>query len=408
MPWSTLLPQRNRTTTRSKPEGLRTVSHPVDPQNTPLGEPSPELRSYGQRSGVDLVTDAAKRALTPSEAGKLLETFRQLCVSNLEDARALEETADKLRRAGYKQELSRALREVLTLPGAHPQVGAIWMRRLVASNSWDHRYPQGMDALCERGEIGQRAVIEFLEIIAAKRRGGRLVRKAIRRHGKWLRGHPRGWGVAARALVGVRHYRAASAWMADWHERGELEPPLLHCLALALRGAGRFKEAHEVIASALAKPGADQSYPALKVWYALEEALAGNTQAAATHFKELKPIGWDDDLLCRYYLTRGVIRVQQAEPKSRKEALAAATARIKDHFRRIRIYQREALLRSEYRRCFWRMGCDAGRPLAAVVAAWRSADSCWMLLPLLLVPGLQFFVPLYVFRLCRWRKGRAR
>lgn len=196
--------------------------------------------------------------------------------------------------------------------------------------------------------------------------------------------------------------------MADWKAKPELELPLLYCLAMALRGAGQIKEAHAVIEAALAKPGASQQYPILEVWYAMEEALAGNTQAAATHFKDLKPLGWDDDLLCRYYLTRGVIRVQQAEPTARKEACAAATARIKDHFRRIRIYQKDVLLRSEYRRCLWAMSRAAGNPATGILGIWRSADTWWFLLPLLIVPGLQFFAPLYLFRLCTRRKGRLR
>jgi hypothetical protein len=356
---------------------------------------------------IDLVTDAAKRALTPAQATKLLEDFRQLCLTKGDDIPALEETAEKLRRAGYKQELNQALREAVSTPGAHPQVGGIWMRRLVASNNWDRRYPRGIDELCERGEIGHRAVLEFLEVVGAKGRAA-LVRKAIRKHRSWLRAHPRGWGAAARALVNVRCYRAASTWMANWRTRPGFDLPLLYCLAVALRGAGRIKEAHEVIALALAKPGADQQYPAFKVWYAMEEALSGNTQTAAAHFKELKPVGWEDDLLCRYYLTRGVIRVQQSETVDRKQAFAAATGRIKDHFRRIRVYRTDILLRSEYRRCFWRMSRDSGNPLKAIPACWRSADSWWFLVPLLLVPGLQLFALVYLFRLCTWRKGRLR
>jgi len=361
----------------------------------------------GQRTPVDLVTDAAKRALTTDEAAKLLETFRELCLNKQSDIRVVEATAEKLRRAGYKQELGRALREAIAAPEANPKVGGIWIRRWVGSNTWDRRYPQEMDQLCGRGDIGQRAVLEFLEIVGSKRRTA-LVRRAIRRHRAWLRQHPKGWGVAARALVNVRCYRAASAWMADWRTRSELDLALLHCLAQALRGAGRIKEAREVISVALAKPAADRQFPALKVWYAMEEALAGNAANAANHFKELKPVGWEDDLLCRYYLTRGVIRVQQAEPNDRKELFAAASARIRDHFRRIRIYQREMLLRNEYRRCFWRMSRDAGNPLGGISACWRSANAWWFLLPLLLVPGLQLFVPLYLWRLCSWRKGRSK
>src|SRR5262249_42792767 len=150
---------------------------------------------------------------------------------------------------------------------------------------------------------------------------------------------------------------------------------------------------------------AGEQFPGLGVWYAMEEALAGNTEAAAAHFKQLKPLAWDDDLLCRYYLTRGVIRVQQAEPNGRKEAFDLACERIKDRFRRGRVYQKDILLRREYRRCLSRMGRDSGRLSTGVRAAWRSADSSAFVAPLLLVPGLQLFLPVYLYRLCRRRKG---
>lgn len=353
---------------------------------------------------TDLVSEAAKRALTREQAAEVITKLRALCASSEADAGTLEQTADLLRNAGYKQELAEVLRESLALPNAHPQVGALWMRRLVASNSWDRRYPTGMDELCRRGEIGHLAVIEFLEVAAAKHKAG-LVRGAVRKHGRWLRKHARGWGVAARALVNVRCYKAAAGWMSDWRSRPELDGALSQCLAFALRGAGRFQEAHQVIKAALEKPNAGAQFPGLEVWYAMEEALAGNTQTAEAYFRQLKPVAWDDDLLCRYYLTRGVIRVQQAEPSARKEAFDLACERIKDRFKRIRIYRKDILLRHEYRRCLWRMARDSGHFLPGFRAAWRSADSAAFVAPLLIIPGLQLFLPLYLYRLCRRRQG---
>jgi hypothetical protein len=380
------------------------VQDSADSKPRSQGTPSAQSPAKVPRPGVDLIADAAKRALTLEEASKTLEQFRRLCASQEVDARLLEETAEKLRQAGYKQELGAALHEALTSANSHPQVGALWMRRLVASNTWNRRYPQEMDELCERGELGYRAVLEFLEVAGAKRKAN-LVRRAVRTHANWLRTDLRAWGVAARALVNAHCYRTAKSWMSDWRSRPELDLSLFLCLAFALRGSGQFKDGHEVVGLALARPGVDQ-FPIFKVWYAMEEALAGNIKTAATHFQELKPLAWDDDLLCRYYLARGVLRVQQAEKKNRREAFGQACERIKDRFRRIRVYQKEILLRAEYRRCVWRMGVDSGSYFAAVRAVWRSADSCFFMLLLLIVPGLQLFLPLYVFRLCRWRNGR--
>ena len=83
---------------------LRTVQDPADSESNSESA----RRSTGKipRAGSQLIADAAKRALTPSEAAKTLESFRQLCVTKEADARVLEETAEKLRLAGYKQELA--------------------------------------------------------------------------------------------------------------------------------------------------------------------------------------------------------------------------------------------------------------------------------------------------------------
>jgi hypothetical protein len=330
-----------------------------------------------------------------------------LCVTKGEELQELERAAKALRDSGYKQELSQVLREAITWPESHPRVGALWVRRLVASNNWDRTYPKTMDELCRNGEIGHCALIEFLETVSAKGRRN-LIREAVRRHSTWLRKDPVGWGTAARALASVRLYKMAANWMSDWRTRGDLDLPVHYSLCLALRGSGREKEAHEIVQQALARPGADQQFPVLRLWLAQEETLQGHTERAAAELKEMHQLGGDDDSVGLFYLTRGVIRVQRAKPEDRREAFAAAYDRIRDQFRRHRIYQRDLMLRRQYRRCLSRMARDSGKLGVALMVNWRSADRWLTLVPLLLVPGLQIFAPLYLFRLCRHRHGREK
>jgi hypothetical protein len=346
-------------------------------------------------------------ALSPQEAAAMLERLRSLCVTKGEDTAPLEEAARILRKSGYKQELSQVFREAIWWPDAHPHVGALWMRRLLSSNNWDRRYPKTMDELYRRGEIGQRAVIEFLETVPAKNRAA-LVQEALRKHGKWLRKDATGWGAAARALVGVRLYRQAAKWMADWRTRPDLDLPLLHCLAVALRGSGREKQAGEVTQLALAKPGVEQQFSIFHLWQAQEEALVENTTAAAASFKQAHPEGWEDDALVLYYLVRGVIRVQRADAESRADAFRTAYNRIGDQLGRRRIYKCDRMLRRQYRRCFWRMARDSGQVGSGLLACWRSADNWMVIIALLLVPGLQLFLPIYLLRLCTNRRGKSR
>jgi hypothetical protein len=335
----------------------------------------------------------------------MIERLRSLCVTKGEDITELEEATRQLRKSGYKQELSQVFREAIWWPETHPHVGALWMRRLLSSNNWDRSYPKTMDELCRRGEIGRRAVIEFLETVPTKNRAA-LVREAVGKHGRWLRKDASAWGVAARALVGVRLYSQAARWMADWRKRPELDLPLLHCLTMALRGTGKERKAEQVIELALARGGVDQQFSIFHLWQAQEDALRGNATKAAAHFKEVHPEGWDDDSLVLYYLVRGVIRVQRADPESRSDTFRSAYYRVLDQLGRRRIYKCDAMLRRQYRRCLWRMGRDAGHTGGGMMACWQSADSRALTIPLLLVPGLQLFLPLYLLRLCTNRRGK--
>jgi hypothetical protein len=355
-------------------------------------------------SNTALVEEAARKALSAQELERTLDLFRRLCATPGEDVSLLEQTADTLRNAGFKQELMQMLRDALTLPEANPHVGALWVRRIVTSKIWNHRYLQDIDALCKHGEVGRRAVIEFLELVGPKRRA-HLVQQAVARHAKWLRADPRGWAATGRALARSRCYGQAAKWMSNWRKQPDLDLPTLHCLALAMRASGRAKEAEEVIRLALSKPGAPEQFPVLQIWIAQDKAFAGETQDAAVTFKQINNVGLDDDSLALYYLVRGVIRVQKADKPTRKEAFISASQRIADLFRKIPIYKRDVFLRREYRRCFARMAKDSGAWSQAIPAVWRSAENFSFLFPLLVIPGLQLLLPCYLYRFCARRRG---
>ncbi len=369
-------------------------------------ESSPGSTPVRPRSANVPNLDPPKPFLKPQEAQLLLEQLRESCVAGGDLARPLEAMIEDLNRSGYKQDSASILRRALESPTVRPEVGALWMRRVLNRRSWDRHYPEEMDELCRRGEVGRRAVIEFLETASTVRKP-ELVRRALRKHGNWLREHPIGWGAVVRALATVHCYRALSRWMSDWRERPELDLSLVHCLVAGLRGSGRVAESKEVIRVALAKHATDPRLQPLKLWHAMDEALAGNTDSAASLFKEFVSPEWDKDSFNRYYLVRGMIRVQKANKESRAEASGSAWTRIEDHFRRPPIYQRDLLVRREYRQCMCRIARDAGYWPGRIRATWRSADSWPFLIPLLLVPGLQLLLPLYLFRLCTHRQGKS-
>jgi len=358
-------------------------------------------------SNSALVQEAARRALTAQEFEETAAHLRRQCVTATETLTTLDATAEVIREAGFKQELMHLLREALRQPDVNPHVGALWIRRVLTSKIWDHRYPDGLDELCQKGEVGRHAVIEFLDLAGRKRRGS-LVLKAIARHRHWLSANPAGWAAAGRALTSSRCYPQAARWMSHWREQPSLDNSTLYCLGLAFRATGRWSTAAEVVRMALDRPGMAEEFPIVKLWVAQDQALSGNTQEASSTIKQIDPSGWEDDSLACYYLVRGVIRVQKAQDKDRKEAFEAARDRVGQLFRKNPIWKRDVYLRREYQRCLLRMAKDAGNWSERFRVRWRSAHSASLALALLLAPGLQLLVPFYLYRLCSHRRGAAR
>jgi hypothetical protein len=345
--------------------------------------------------------------LNPKAAILALEEFRALCVKSGEQAQTLEARAKLLRESGYIQELTQALYDVLFDPAANPYVGTLWMRRLVTSKSWHRTYPEELDELCRRGEIGQQAVIELLSY-AGTRRKPQLVAAVFRKNKRWLRAHRPGAALMARGLVNTGYYRRAITWLRKVNTGDTTDLDRLFCTVAALRGLGKERQAHRLLSEALPRIQGSPDQSVLLLWFCEEEALSGDPDRAAEAFAQIDTTGWDDNALCLHYLTRGVIRVRRALPERRAAAFKAAYSRIKDVFRKVAPHRRNVLVRRAYRRCVWRMACDSGNRLEGIRSIWRSADTWLTLFPLIIIPGLQLLIPLYVFRCATRRNVFAR
>jgi len=193
--------------------------------------------------------------------------------------------------------------------------------------------------------------------------------------------------------------------MANWRDQPELELPTLQCLALALRATGHSKQADEVAQIGISKSGTNDLGSIFKLYVAEDQVLSGNAQAASVTLKQINTSGWEDDSLALFYLVRGLARVQRAERSDRQEAFDLAQDRLRGVFRKVPIYKRDVFLRREYRRCLTRMAKASGLWSQGIRALWKSAESRSFIVPLLLIPGLQLFLPCYLYRLCSRRKG---
>lgn len=348
---------------------------------------------------------AATQGLSIQEARKTLEQFKAACRNSSESAARLDELSQILQDAGYRHEMSDIMTDALRYDDAHPQLGALWVRRIVSSKAWDRKYPKYLDDLVERGEIGKRAVVELLKHLGGKGRPA-VARPLFRNHSSLIRAMPETREMAVAALAKSGLHRQVVRWTRDWRQP-ETPLSLLYARALAYRGLGRDSKAASVVDAALARDGFAQ-YPLLGLWKANYEALRKHTDTAAKHYDALKPAGWDDDTFCLYYLTRGVIRVQQASRKNRRDAFHSSYARIRDRFGRHRVFRRHLALRRAYRRCVWRMCVDSRKWLHGITVPWTSADTWFMVLPLLIIPPLQLLLPTYLWRFLRRRHQPSR
>lgn len=356
------------------------------------------------RPGVPAASELARRKfLSPAEAQAALARLRELALQPGGSEAELDRLASGLRESGYVAEMTALIAEALEQPSAHPHLGVLWMRRHVSSKSWDRSYPSAVDALCQRGEIGRGAVLELLRY-AGERRKVHLVREVWRRHRRWLKEHPKGWPLMGWALVNNADYRRALAWLEGWEVRAPGDLRVQACVAHALRGLGREAKADAMVRATLEQANPSEvrhHYPQLLMWAAVEAALAGDVESAATWLGQVEPAGWDDQQTNLYYLARGVLRVKQTDADRRRQAFRHAYDRIRERFRRVPPYQHDRMTRRLYRRCVWRMALDAGYYRRAALSCWRAADSAAPLWALCLIPGLQPLVPVYLLRWLR-------
>lgn len=220
-----------------------------------------ELKLAGKRQDF-----AAARAL-----------FRQLCLSRHSDGKFIAQAIDAEIEGDWQNTVDSVLDEVLDLPDANPNVGAIWVERREVRKEWSG-IRQRLDAMPERGALWQQAAIAFMDaLIKAKEK--HLLRQFIAAEREPLRAAVVTWANVGYALLSIGDKRDTLEWLSDWRARQELEPWMLWNLSLALREEGRDLESYEVSKHSLGLPPSELSQAhALFVIY--EEMMQGNWQSA--------------------------------------------------------------------------------------------------------------------------------
>jgi hypothetical protein len=219
--------------------------------------------------------------------------------------------------AGWGRQAEETYHEFLDRAEAHPLVGALWIERRAAVKDWT--CGRRLDPLLSRGEIGRRAMVAYLTALGG---AGALapIRACIRRHRARLRQDTGCWGSAGYALMAARRPRAAAVWLSDWADRGDAQPWMLINLVLALRALCRVSDANRVSRRAL-ELAADSTTPYHRLWLAVDEALDGDSHAAAEQVRQIDASSLKTTNLYLYRLAALLIQSRQALPGQRRGTL---------------------------------------------------------------------------------------
>jgi tetratricopeptide (TPR) repeat protein len=253
-----------------------------------------ETRLAAKRGYRDEACDALKRVcLLPSE-------------SNWPVAVAVDAVAESWS-PGVAEQI---LEERIFADGAHPEVGVQWIKLRTGRKDWGAG--ARLCELLERGEIGRQATYAYID---ALRRAGarRLLLRFVGQNRTWLRQQTFTWGAVGFGLAGIRAYREAAEWHADWASREGAEPWMLVNAIEGLRALGRDEEAAEASRAALAlPPGYGQHLHHL--WLAADEILGDNLPAARQHLDQAKTDKLDDDWQFQLALVEALVEMAEAPP----------------------------------------------------------------------------------------------
>jgi len=312
---------------------------------------------------------AIRFAVKSGDLEEAKSQFLELCREEETPHMLLGKAADAFSEAGQQAQLDAALNEAIEDESSVSHVGRLWVER-VGSRS-ETPFEAKLPALLERGEIGQEALYASIETLARPALAPRL-HELISRHDALLRSTNLGWAKTAHALIDLRHYDVAAAWVADWSKRELEDPWMMLPAAVAYRNLHRHADAARVSRKALELTKSDASTFDHLVFMALEEALEGNkTELAASLLKQVDPEDLDDIPRVLFVLAETLLSVQRAAPADRAKVFDEARTRADEV---IALYApKEAVpdLTSSYQRWARQLASDAGGVKAWAWGIWK-------------------------------------
>jgi tetratricopeptide (TPR) repeat protein len=333
-----------------------------------------------------------------------IEAFGKLCASPDPDPWPVDAVANAFKDTGQTWAALKILRHALKRPSCNPQVAAAAIRLLFAERKNYAALRLFMNL--KSGEIQQRAAAPLVYGLAEQKCTW-LFRRLLRHRREVLARDDAAWGQVGYALSHFKRMKAVADWLADWPTRPNVQPWMLFNLCMALRHLGRFTEANAIAQYVLDKWGHREGSADLRLFLAVEEAIAGKVSAAAAHLQHVAVrdnVAYDVELLA---IAKALVEFQQSPAANRSQSFRAARRQLEKHFSAWRMLRVMKDVRRTFRRSgdvFVRQG---GGWRARLWFSWK-LNWQWLLLPLAPIALAVAVQPPVLLAILFWRLTRNR
>jgi tetratricopeptide (TPR) repeat protein len=307
-----------------------------------------------------------------------IKGFQVLCQSPDPDDWPIDAATDAFKDAGYAGKALKTLKHALRQEPCNLQVGAAASRLLL-----DKKKEIAAVRLFLRlkpGEIQRRAAAPLVEGLA-RLKAKLSLRWLLWRRREVLQRDDAAWGQVGYALSHFNRMKEVARWLADWRNRPNVQPWMLFNLCLALRHLGRYEESNVVARHVLQVWGHREGSADMRLFLAVEDALAGSVPTASEHLKRVvvrSDVVHDQQLLA---LAKGLVEFQLTPLPERRQQFKTIRKQLTPHFGLWRCQRSMRDVRRTLRRAgkvFHRQG--GGFP-AWLWFTWRLHWQ-WTLLPL--------------------------
>ncbi len=308
--------------------------------------------------GPYVVAREVQLAQSRGDRSTAIEALARLCIMPPGDSEWPLTAANRaFHEAGWDRQAESVFAAALDNPEVLPQVAGLWVEHCVGRRHW--RCIRRIDSLVSRGDIGRRALSDYLAALA-RAKAGRRIAACLRRYYGVILEHTPCWGAVGYALTSVLRHRAAAGWLADWSDRGDAQPWMLINLVLSLRALGRLDEANRVSRRAMELPP-DYTTPYHVTWLALDDLLDGNGREFVDRLDGLDRSSFDATNQYLFTLAELLRKRRQAEPVDRSHVRKSASREFSALNQKTSIPAEDygAVLRT-YRRAVRRLAADYG------------------------------------------------